>query len=253
MDYGNIAQLMLNGKEDTKVNDTGVEIKNNIKILYHGSCDRDLIPDINKCKSDNDYGPGFYTTEIQDLAKEWATYRGSYGHCYINKYEFDDTGLNVFKFNDKDFLQWLAVLLNYREVREIKNMNNPNREALLKILHDYKFVDMSKYDCAEGWRADDAYYSFVTEYVFGDLSTEHFIQSIKNGDIGLQYVLLSPKAFDRIKFIESTYVNYSIWDRKSMERHEKACQAHNLFLELSKADPFARRFFNEIEDLVKKG
>ena len=59
MDYGNIAQLMLDGKEDNKVNDTGIEAKNNIKVLYHGSNDRDIIPDINKCKRNNDYGPGF--------------------------------------------------------------------------------------------------------------------------------------------------------------------------------------------------
>lgn len=50
MDYSDIAQAMINGKELKKMN-------SNIKMLYHGSNDRDIIPDINKCNRNNDFGP----------------------------------------------------------------------------------------------------------------------------------------------------------------------------------------------------
>lgn len=253
MDYGNIAQLMLNGKEDTKVNDTGVEVKNNIKILYHGSSDRDIIPDINKCKRNNDYGPGFYTTEILDLAKEWAAYRGSYGKCYVNKYELDVSNLKIYEFDDSDFLQWLAVLLSNRQVEEIKNSKSAELNALIDVLMSHKYIDLGDYDCAIGWRADDAYYEYATSYVTGEITTETFINSIRKGNLGKQFVLLSKKAFDTIKLVGTEPVNYSIWDMKSKERTSRATRAVRFSIESPSGDLFAKRFVDEIRDLVKKG
>lgn len=41
-------------------------------ILYHGSDKIIEKPEFGKGKAHNDFGLGFYCTESEDLAKEWA-------------------------------------------------------------------------------------------------------------------------------------------------------------------------------------
>ena len=43
-----------------------------MRTLYHGSINRIERPRFGFGKRNNDYGLGFYCTEILDLAKEWA-------------------------------------------------------------------------------------------------------------------------------------------------------------------------------------
>jgi hypothetical protein len=43
-----------------------------IRTLYHGSVGAIKKPEFGKGNQRNDYGLGFYCTEVLDLAKEWA-------------------------------------------------------------------------------------------------------------------------------------------------------------------------------------
>ena len=56
-------------------------------ILYHGSEKIIDAPEFGKGNSHNDYGRGFYCTENEELAKEWACSNNNNG--FANKYEFD--------------------------------------------------------------------------------------------------------------------------------------------------------------------
>ena len=58
-----------------------------IMILYHGSEKIIDAPEFGKGNSHNDYGRGFYCTENEELAKEWACSNNNNG--FANKYEFD--------------------------------------------------------------------------------------------------------------------------------------------------------------------
>ena len=62
-------------------------------VIYHGSeyIIKQPMPDLGR--KNNDYGPGFYCTLSEDMAKEWATLRGNDG--YANTYEMDMSGLNA--------------------------------------------------------------------------------------------------------------------------------------------------------------
>ena len=44
-------------------------------ILFHGTSNREVIPQFGLGNEKHDYGKGFYLTDNLDLAKEWAVYR----------------------------------------------------------------------------------------------------------------------------------------------------------------------------------
>lgn len=200
----------------------------NIITLYHGSLSEIGKPVYGKGNVNNDYGRGFYLTEDADLAKEWAALYGKPNRCYLNVYKLDISDLNIFRFDDEDHLQWLAVLLNNRKCSRIDDDDNDVISDALEILHNKKYVDLSNYDCAIGWRADDSYFSYVSDYVLGLTTKEKFIKAIRYGNLGSQFVILSKKAFDKIEYVGCEALNYSLWFKKAMERDNKARAAYRL-------------------------
>ena len=62
-------------------------------IIYHGSQQIVEEPKFGIGKEYNDYGQGFYCTESNELAKEWACPIKNDG--YSNKYNLSLDGLNV--------------------------------------------------------------------------------------------------------------------------------------------------------------
>lgn len=138
-------------------------------------------------------------------------------------------------------------------MKKLKNSKSAELNALIDVLISHKYIDLSNYDCAVGWRADDAYYEYVTSYVTGEITTETFINSIRKGNLGKQFVLLSKKSFDTIKSVGAEPVNYSLWDMKSKERTSRATKAVRFSIESPSGGLFAKRFVDEIRDLVKKG
>lgn len=81
-------------------------------ILYHGSKDIIEKPIYHKGKKENDYGFGFYCTENNELAKEWACSNNE-SNGFSNKYSVDITNLKILDLTDKRYsiLNWIAILL----------------------------------------------------------------------------------------------------------------------------------------------
>lgn len=86
-------------------------------ILYHGTTDQFETIDLTKSYNKRDFGRGFYTTLLEDQAKEWV-YRLSIRRgkkiYYINQYEFQgDKSLRIKKFeNFSD--EWLDFIKKNR-------------------------------------------------------------------------------------------------------------------------------------------
>ena len=70
--------------------------------LYHGSKRIIETPTFGEGKENNDFGLGFYCTESEELAKEWACSNNNNG--FANKYEFDMAGLNVLYLNSENYM-----------------------------------------------------------------------------------------------------------------------------------------------------
>lgn len=135
--------------------------------------------------------------------------------------------LRIYEFDDTDFLQWLAVVLKNRQIREIENSKSTELDAFIKYMMAREHVDLGDYDCAIGWRADVCY-EYVCSYVTGVITRRIYIDSLRKCNLGRQFVLLSKKAFDTIKLVGTETVDYSLWDVKSKERAERDIRAVRL-------------------------
>lgn len=173
--------------------------------LYHGSKTKIEKPIVRGSKSDNDYGPAFYLTADIESAHEWACRNGSVG-C-VNEYELKIEGLNVLDLTDRSkysILNWLAILLHFRTLDSgfIKAFS-----TRLKYIEDNYYVDVDKYDLVIGFRADDAYFRFPLDFIRGNLTLNQLEYSYGLGKLGIQYVLISEKAFSHLKYKKSVVSN----------------------------------------------
>lgn len=209
-------------------------------IIYHGSPEIVEVPTYGLGSETNDYGRGFYCTENPELAKEWACPTVKNG--FSNKYEFDLTGLNVLYLNKEGYniLNWIAILLDNR----IFPKRSPiARQASKYILSEF-LPDISGYDVIWGYRADDSYFTYAKDFLNNGISVNQLSQAMKLGELGEQIVLMSPKAFGKIQFIEYEIADGSIYNPRRMERENRAKRAyldnHGMDFEISSNDLFVR-------------
>ena len=186
--------------------------------IYHGSQNKISAPIFGQGKTYNDYGQGFYCTENIELAKEWACAEGKDG--YANKYELDTNGLSILHLNDKQYhiLNWMSILLENRTFNISEGISSRAKQYILEhFLPDYK-----KYDVIIGYRADDSYFSYASDFVENTLSLEDLRTAMKLGKLGEQVVLMSKKAFDALTYVESIPASAEEYFGKYKERDTKA-------------------------------
>ena len=191
-------------------------------ILYHGSQRIVETPRFALGKINNDYGQGFYCTENNELAKEWACQVKHDG--YSNKYSLSLDGLNVVHLTKGKFniLNWLAILLANRKF-DINNAVGVNAREF--ILSHY-MPDTENADIMIGYRADDSYFSFAEDFVNNGLSLHDLNLAMQLGNLGEQVVLLSERSFERIKFIDHEIADYRIYYPKRVARDQAAREAY---------------------------
>ena len=171
-------------------------------ILYHGSENIIKCPKLELGKKNNDYGQGFYCTRDIELAKEWARKNNNKG--YVNKYEVILDGLKVLDLQKAPFpiLNWITLLLKNREFDKDLITNEVTELLINKFL-----IDLSLYDIVIGYRADDSYFSYAQSFLSNSISLKELSYAMKLGKLGVQYVLVSKKAFENIKWLSSEEVD----------------------------------------------
>lgn len=210
------------------------------KIIWHGSPEIVEKPVYGLGKKNNDYGLGFYCTEIEELAKEWACQKPS-KDGYANCYELDIENLSVLDLSGEEFttLNWLAVLANNRNFRASSAVSKHGRDYLL----DNFLPDISNYDIITGYRADDSYFSFARAFVNNIISLAQLTEAMKLGKLGEQIVLKSKDSFDAIRFIKYEIADSGEYYIKRKQRNELANQQFRLQQEV---DDFNGLFMRDI-------
>ena len=187
-------------------------------ILYHGSTDIIESPVFGKGKTYNDYGQGFYCTENMELAREWACLEGIDG--YVNRYTINLDNLSVLNLRDPEYsiLHWLTILTENRKLR----ISTPAMRRGVEWLQNHFHIDTTSYDAIIGYRADDSYFSFARAFLTNQISLSQLSYAMKLGKLGEQFVLMSRKAFDTVRFEGYEAVDSSVYYVKRKARDEEA-------------------------------
>lgn len=117
-------------------------------MLYHGSANEVMFPEIRKTKYTKDFSWGFYCTNSYEQAYKWADRKSHKG--VVNFYGYiADSSLNVLKFDEMTD-EWLDFIGECRK----------------GLVHDF--------DIVEGPMADDTIWNFVNDYFAGNISRKAF-------------------------------------------------------------------------------
>ena len=167
-----------------------------IITIYHGSEKIVEVPTFGEGKKNNDFGLGFYCTESEGLAKEWAV--SSLRNGFANKYTLDTEYMRMLNLNSPEYtiLNWIAVLVEHR----LFSIKTPVARRAKQYLIDNFSINVNAFDIITGYRADDSYFDYAESFLNNGISVEQLARAMKLGKLGEQIVIKSQFAFSRLKF-----------------------------------------------------
>ena len=164
--------------------------------IYHGSSQIVDTPTFGLGRKNNDFGLGFYCTESNDLAKEWAV--SSLRDGFSNRYTLDTEYLNILHLNSSNYtiLNWIAVLVENRLFR----IKTPLARRAKNYLIEHFGINVNAFDLITGYRADDSYFDFAEAFLNNAITVDQLSRAMRLGKLGEQIVLKSQFAFSKIRF-----------------------------------------------------
>ena len=164
--------------------------------IYHGSKQVVEVPTFGLGRKNNDFGLGFYCTESNALAKEWAV--SSLRDGFSNRYTLETEYLNILNLNSPDYtiLNWMAVLVEHR----LFSIRTPIARRAKQYLTEHFGINVNAFDLIVGYRADDSYFDFAEAFLSNTITVEQLSRAMRLGKLGEQIVLKSQYAFSKIKF-----------------------------------------------------
>ncbi len=167
-----------------------------IITVYHGSEKIVKTPTFGEGRQNNDFGLGFYCTESEELAKEWAV--SSLKDGFSNRYTLNTEYMKILNLNSPEYtiLNWIAVLVEHR----LFSIKTPVARRATKYLIDNFGINVNAYDIIIGYRADDSYFDYAESFLNNSISVEQLAKAMKLGKLGEQIVVKSKYAFSCLKF-----------------------------------------------------
>lgn len=164
--------------------------------LFHGSERIVKKPALGEGKAHNDFGLGFYCTQNDNLAKEWAV--SSLHDGFSNRYTLDTESLRILDLNSPDYtiLNWIAVLVQHR----LFAIKTPVAKRAKQYLIDRFSLNVNAYDLVVGYRADDSYFDYAETFLNNGITVNQLAKAMHLGKLGVQIVLKSQFAFSKIRF-----------------------------------------------------
>ena len=164
--------------------------------IYHGSEKIVEQPVFGEGKKNNDFGLGFYCTESEHLAKEWAvsSQRDGFANCYTLDTEY----LNILNLNSPEYtiLNWIAVLIQHR----LFSIKSPVARRAKNYLIENFSITVNAFDVITGYRADDSYFDYAEAFLNNGITVEQLAQAMHLGKLGEQIVIKSEFAFSKLKY-----------------------------------------------------
>ena len=169
---------------------------NKLITIYHGSKQIVEVPTFGLGRKNNDFGLGFYCTESNDLAKEWAV--SSLRDGFSNRYTLDTEYLNTLNLNSPNYsiLNWIAVLVEHR----LFSIKTPIARRAKQYLIEHFGINVNAFDLIVGYRADDSYFDFAEAFLNNAITVEQLSRAMRLGKLGEQIALKSQFAFSKIQY-----------------------------------------------------
>lgn len=211
-------------------------------IIYHGSNQIIEKPIYGEGKKNNDFGLGFYCTDNNNLAKEWAV--SSLDDGFSNCYKLDIENLKILNLNSEEYtiLNWIAVLVEHR----LFSLKTPIAIKARQYLIDNFSINVNAYDLIIGYRADDSYFDFAEAFLNNSISINQLALAMKLGKLGEQIVLKSKYSFSCIEFQGCEIAKKDEFYLKKQSRNDEANQSYFKMLEKEDDGLFIR-------DIIKGG
>ena len=154
-------------------------------ILYHGSTEKVEKPSYIRCRSNTDFGRGFYTTTNLEQAVKWAKLkqqRAGIGQAIVSFFEVDD-----------------ALFERSHEFKILK-FTGPDKPWLDFVTANRKGGLTKQYDIVFGPVANDQLYATLALYEQGILSADAAIEQLKTHLLFNQVSFNSQEAMNALKF-----------------------------------------------------
>ena len=164
--------------------------------IYHGSKQIVEVPAFGLGRKNNDFGLGFYCTQSNALAKEWAV--SSLSDGFSNRYTLDTEYLHTLNLNSPNYtiLNWIAVLVEHR----LFSIKTPIARRAKQYLIEHFGVNVNAFDLITGYRADDSYFDFADAFLNNTITVEQLSRAMRLGKLGEQIVIKSKFAFSKITY-----------------------------------------------------
>lgn len=168
-----------------------------IMRIYHGANQIVREPRFGIGRSYNDFGLGFYCTEDEGRAAEWAVTARDNG--FVSVYALNDSGLRIIDLASSQYtiLHWLSLLINYREF----DRSSPVFHSAEEYIANNFPVDYQNCDCIAGYRADDVSFTLAQLFLNNEFPFQELRRHLTSGELGTQFVLKSNRAFDRVSYV----------------------------------------------------
>ncbi len=197
--------------------------------LYHGSERVIEAPVFGAGRRSNDFGLGFYCTQSNELAKEWAV--SSLRDGFSNRYALDVEFLRFLRLNSPDYtiLNWIAVLVEHR----LFSIKTPVAQRAKRYLLDNFGVNVNAYDVVTGYRADDSYFDYAESFLNNAISVSQLARAMRLGKLGEQVVVKSEYAFSLLRFEGFEVAPRATYHAARKVRND---EANRLYLDLLEED-----------------
>ena len=199
-------------------------------------------PEFGKGRVNNDFGLGFYCTESEALAKEWAV--SSLHNGFANCYTLDTEYLKVLNLNSAQYniLNWLAVLVEHR----LFTLKTPVARRARQYLIDNFSINVNAFDLITGYRADDSYFDYADSFINNGISVEQLARAMRLGKLGEQIVVKSKYAFSKLQFEGYNVADKAQFYALRKERNEEANKLYFAMLEEDNDGLY-------IQDIIRSG
>lgn len=209
--------------------------------LYHGSKKIIERPTTDMIRYACGLGQGFYLTEDESKAKEYAVSLGQDG--YVSSYNLDIDKFNVLDLREDKYspLNWVGLFAANRSIDATSIEALSAKRYLIENM-----APTGDYDIVIGCRCDGIYTRVATDFINGKLSYRNLCRMLNVGEV--QYAILKEDIIPDLDFDKAEFVSSSeVYPGKDMA-YAKKLEGYNKRLNAP-----ARNGDVYVSDIMKEG